>query len=82
MLLVIRPVGSIPWSFTSADFTPCKFHLLGYTKNQVYQLCSFKNLHSKGVAIVDESQMWRTWEEFRYLVDCCRVTDETPIEYL
>jgi hypothetical protein len=37
---------------------------------------------SQAIANDDESQLWRTWEEFEYRVDICRVTNGAHIEHL
>jgi hypothetical protein len=36
---------------------------------------------SQPIAIIDKSQLRRTWEEFKYHVDVCRVTDGAHIKH-
>jgi hypothetical protein len=53
-------------------------------KDQVYQTPISQSLReriSQATANVDESQLRRTWEEFEYGADDCRVTNGAHIEH-
>jgi hypothetical protein len=61
---------------------------IGMCKGQVYQLPTLQFFRqpreriSQATANVDESQLRRTWEEFEYDVDVCRVTNGAHAESL
>jgi hypothetical protein len=56
-----------------------------HVKDRVYQPTipqPFREPVLQGVANVDESQLWLTWEAFEYRVDVCSVTNAAYLKPL
>jgi hypothetical protein len=61
----------------SPNLTPCDFYLRVYVRDQVYQPPMPQTLRELREEFhrTDESQFLCTWEEFKYHIDICRITN-------